>query len=206
MFGRPMRSSLDLLQETGNSTKKQGPCYMSVYAGGELVWARNFGRSSKWVPGTVLATVGNAMLKVETAAGIWSRHVDQVKHREVTQPTPLQIPDNTKLAAVPSQGAPLPDGPGSPVPRPPAMSPGDLPFTGLQLPTLSPPNTPARPAGHGSSSPVSSRARPSVLTPQGPVSAQPQTVSVPPLRRSTRPKQPPRRLDYSLFFKRRKCT
>ncbi|KAG8191002.1 hypothetical protein JTE90_010860 [Oedothorax gibbosus] len=34
----------DLLQETGNSTKKQGPCYTSVYAGRELVWARNFGR------------------------------------------------------------------------------------------------------------------------------------------------------------------
>ncbi|KAG8194442.1 hypothetical protein JTE90_011051 [Oedothorax gibbosus] len=49
MFGRPMRSSLDLLQETGNSTKKQGPCYTSVYAEGELVWARNFGRGSKWV-------------------------------------------------------------------------------------------------------------------------------------------------------------
>ncbi|KAG8173468.1 hypothetical protein JTE90_024130 [Oedothorax gibbosus] len=113
MFGRPMRSSLDLLKETGNSTKKQGPCYTSVYAGGELVWARNFGRGSKWVPGTVLATVGNAMLKVETAAGIWSRHVDQVKHRELTQPTPLHIPDNIKLAAIPSHGAPLPDGPGS---------------------------------------------------------------------------------------------
>ncbi|KAG8191003.1 hypothetical protein JTE90_010861 [Oedothorax gibbosus] len=117
------------------------------------------------------------MLKVETAAGMWSRHDDQVKHQELTQPTPLQIPDNTKLAAVPSQGAPLPVGPGSPVPRPPAMSPG------LQPPTLSPPNTPARPAGQSSTPPVSSRARPPVLTPQGPVPAQPQTVSVPPLRR-----------------------
>ncbi|KAG8193250.1 hypothetical protein JTE90_005596 [Oedothorax gibbosus] len=59
MFGRPMRSSLDLLKGTGNSTKKQGPCYMSVFLPlqtrgedpplglRELVWARNFGRGSK---------------------------------------------------------------------------------------------------------------------------------------------------------------
>lgn len=182
MFGRPMRCSLDLLQETRNSTKKQGPCYTSVYAVGELVWARNFGRGSKWVPGTVLATVGNTMLKVETAAGIWSRHVDQVKHREVVQSAPLQVPNNTTLAAVPSQGVSLPAGPGSPVPLLPAMSPD------LQPPTLSPQNDPARPAGQSSTPPV--------LTPQGPVPAQPQTVSVPPLRRSTRPKQPPRRLNF----------
>lgn len=181
MFGRPMRCRLDLLQETAKPTKNEGPCYTSKYTGGELVWARNFGRGSKWVPGTVLTTVGNTMLKVDTAAGIWSRHVDQVKRREATQTTPLQVPDNSTLVAVPPLSAPCPAGPGSPVPQQPTVSPSPHP------PTLSPPNTPARPARQNLVPPV--------LTPQGPAPVQPKTFVLP-LRRSTRPRKPPRRLNF----------
>ncbi|XP_049267208.1 uncharacterized protein LOC119375361 [Rhipicephalus sanguineus] len=52
-----------------------------LFPPGKPVWSRHFQRGRKWLLGTVIATEGNRMVKVETPLGTQRRHVDQLRAR-----------------------------------------------------------------------------------------------------------------------------
>ena len=81
MFGRPLRTRLDLLRESSQSkeaNKNPEPSKLKV---GEPVWVQNFRRGPKWVPGRIQEPLGNIMFRVQTSWGTWTRHADQIRKR-----------------------------------------------------------------------------------------------------------------------------
>ncbi|KAL1451285.1 hypothetical protein MTO96_043880 [Rhipicephalus appendiculatus] len=52
-----------------------------LFPPGKPIWSRQFQQGQKWLPGTVIATEGNRMVKVETILGTQRRHVDQLRAR-----------------------------------------------------------------------------------------------------------------------------
>ncbi|KAG8200043.1 hypothetical protein JTE90_001901 [Oedothorax gibbosus] len=96
MFGRPIRSRLDLLrpEDTGSLAQTtSAPRFQPQ----ESVWCRNHGHGPKWVPGEVACPLGNVMSKVLTPAGVVVRHQDQLRRREsgVLVPGTFDEPDGT---------------------------------------------------------------------------------------------------------------
>ncbi|XP_011632245.1 uncharacterized protein LOC105423936 [Pogonomyrmex barbatus] len=103
MFGRPLRSRLDLLKEyiandTSNHTKTKED---------DLVWTRNFSRGPKWIVGTVTETSGNAMMKVLTSQGKVARHMDQIRIRTSRQISPPIDSDSPCTPTTPVFDAPV---------------------------------------------------------------------------------------------------
>ncbi|XP_049528966.1 uncharacterized protein LOC119462504 [Dermacentor silvarum] len=52
-----------------------------LFPPGKRNWSRQFQRGRKWLPGTVIATEGNRMVRLDTPLGIQRRHVDQLRTR-----------------------------------------------------------------------------------------------------------------------------
>lgn len=97
MFGRPLRTRLDLLRESGKASGVNGNVRLSVeIKTGDPVWVLNFGCGPKWVAGKVLARIGKVMFRVETSRGTWTRHLDQIRQRESASDSPMSwVPDIT---------------------------------------------------------------------------------------------------------------
>ena len=85
MFGRPIRSRLDLLRPDVVFP----PIGSTKYQPLDSVWCRNHGQGPKWVPGEISSSLGKVMSKVVTPSGTVVRHQDQLRHREdVPDPGP----------------------------------------------------------------------------------------------------------------------
>lgn len=72
---------------------------------GKPIWSRQFRQGQKWLPGTVIATDGKRMVKVETPLGTQRRHVDQLRAR-LTSSTPEKNPSATGTSPAETQPAP----------------------------------------------------------------------------------------------------
>ena len=92
MFGRKLRSHLDLLRPSTGRTVRQVQDQQKKnhnvrsqsrsFVIGESVYARNYGQGSKWLPGLVIETEGSVLFRVRLIDGrIICRHVDQLRSR-----------------------------------------------------------------------------------------------------------------------------
>ena len=92
MFGRKLRSHLDLLRPSTGRTVRQVQDQQKKnhdvrsqsrsFVIGESVYARNYGQGSKWLPGLVIETEGSVLFRVCLIDGrIICRHVDQLRSR-----------------------------------------------------------------------------------------------------------------------------
>ncbi|XP_049276455.1 uncharacterized protein K02A2.6-like [Rhipicephalus sanguineus] len=75
-----------------------------LFPPGKPVWSRHIQRGRKWLPGTVIATEGNRMVKVETPLGTHRHHVDQLRARRA-----LATPEKKESRLGSSLAEPQPD-------------------------------------------------------------------------------------------------
>ncbi|KAJ0022363.1 hypothetical protein NQD34_009853 [Periophthalmus magnuspinnatus] len=89
MFNRELRTSLDLLKpptvkDIVQADQRKQVKYRDIHAKdrvfvpGDSVLARNYQSKVKWAPATVIAQTGPVSYTVQTADGVWRRHVDQL--------------------------------------------------------------------------------------------------------------------------------
>jgi hypothetical protein len=65
---------------------------------GATVYARNFARGPKWLPGTVVAELGPLSYRIELVDGrVWRRHVDHIMQRQNDDKTVPNIPPDIPL-------------------------------------------------------------------------------------------------------------
>jgi transposase InsO family protein len=99
MFGRKVRTLLDLVNPSQNSLEEGGEMHQEKYTErmkrnfdrktrkrsfeiGQNVFARNYREGSKWMPARIIAQQSSALFLVRTERGIWKRHLDQLKADE----------------------------------------------------------------------------------------------------------------------------
>lgn len=73
-----------------------------LFPPGKPIWSRQFQQGQKWLPGTVVATEGNRMVKVETTLGTQRRHVDQLRAR-LTSTTPEKNTSSVRTSSAETQ-------------------------------------------------------------------------------------------------------
>ena len=85
LFNRKFRSPLNITMKPKSREKEVGNTEISRFVVGQSVFARNFGRGDKWLPGIIENVHGerNYVVKVFGSHGdmIWRRHTDQLKGR-----------------------------------------------------------------------------------------------------------------------------
>lgn len=108
MFKRELRTGLDLLKPRAvkdivQADQRKQINYRDihakdrVFAPGDSVLARNYQSTVKWAPATIVAQTGPVSYTVQTADGVWRRHVDQL----LKSPTiPELFVDSDKTANV----------------------------------------------------------------------------------------------------------
>lgn len=82
MFGRPLRTRLDILKDLGQAKRVSQKQNGTKFNSGDLVWVRNFRGGPKWIKGKILVANGLVMFEVKTSRGTWSRHADQIRLRK----------------------------------------------------------------------------------------------------------------------------
>ncbi|XP_035890568.1 uncharacterized protein K02A2.6-like [Anopheles stephensi] len=106
MFGRPIRTALELLRPP-SSHSLSAPSSISVrrFQPGELVSTKSFHRNSwKWIPGKIVRSCGRVMYDVIADSGrLLRRHINQIRRRVAGSATQKhQIPLDVLLAEWPS--------------------------------------------------------------------------------------------------------
>ena len=100
MFGRRVRTRLDLLHPTSNLTKIS-PTKADLQSGstqnhlrkfqvGTHVWMRNYVGKPKWIPGVVKTKTGPVSYKICARGSIHRRHIDQLRMRNLPCPRNLE--------------------------------------------------------------------------------------------------------------------
>lgn len=104
---RSLRSRLDLLRGSrsledrvreiqGHQAECQGSQSRTLCEG-DMVWARQYGGSDKWVKGTVREVEGTRRYVVDSGDGrLLKRHIDQIRRRSRLSDVPCQIDENNK--------------------------------------------------------------------------------------------------------------
>ncbi|XP_057691299.1 uncharacterized protein K02A2.6-like [Corythoichthys intestinalis] len=139
MFSREIRTGMGLLKpptlsEIVQMDQRKQVKYRDlhsknrVFAPGDSVLARSYQSKEKWAPATIIAQTGPVSYTVQTADGVWRRHVDQLLGTPDTTPELSIDCDDTGSVTIPEMSS-LPD-----VPKIPEMS---------SLPDVSNPNNPA---------------------------------------------------------------
>ena len=187
MFGRSLRTRLDLLKEPLQSEEVGEKSKLSKFNVGEAVWVQNFRRGPKWIPGKILASLGNIMFRIHTSLGIWTRHADQMRKRVVNDIREHPLPVSPDLVAVPSRGyhQPVCEEETNDNARDSNSENVQTPYSNAQAPVSPPPVLSPQ-----KDLPVIKRDHPPVLTPQV---QNPRTIQNPP-RRSSRIKSKLQRL------------
>ena len=98
MFGRPLRTRLDMVFPNVSNTVEKNQARMEntrissvrTFNDGELVLCRNYRRhADKWLPAKVLHRTGPLSYQVELTDGrVWRRHIDQLRTRSQEQAEP----------------------------------------------------------------------------------------------------------------------
>ena len=106
MFGRKLRSTLDLLKPTPDKgaadaqdrqeAAQEGQATPRNFTIGDCVYARNYGAGPKWLPGHVVKVEGSVLYHVKLRDGrVQRRHIDQLRVRlEDSQDSPDVEPDD----------------------------------------------------------------------------------------------------------------
>ncbi|XP_057692513.1 uncharacterized protein K02A2.6-like [Corythoichthys intestinalis] len=139
MFFREIRTGMDLLKpptlsEIVQMDQRKQVKYRDlhsknrVFAPGDSVMARSYQSKEKWAPATIIAQTGPVSYTVQTADGVWRRHVDQLLGTPDTTPELSIDCDDASSVIIPEMSS-LPD-----VSEIPEMS---------SLPDVSNPNNPA---------------------------------------------------------------
>ena len=92
LFGRPLRSRLDLVfPDVGTRIQKEpDPGRVRTFLVSDRVWCRDFTRG-KWIPGEISKTTGPLSYEVQLENGnVVRRHVDQLFRRTTEQQSPSQ--------------------------------------------------------------------------------------------------------------------
>ena len=109
MFGRKLRSTLDLLKPTPDEgaagaqdrqeATQEGQATPRNFTIGDCVYARNYGAGPKWLPGHIVKVEGSVLYHVKLRDGrVQRRHIDQLRSRLVdcldATTSPNVEPDN----------------------------------------------------------------------------------------------------------------
>ena len=108
MFGRRLRTHLDLLQPNLEGKVHNKQCTMKNYHDvskheqviliGDQVYVKNFGRGETQLGGVVISKPGPLTLVVELDDGLIIRcHIDHVSHRNHSQTNPVGITPNSEV-------------------------------------------------------------------------------------------------------------
>ena len=104
LFGRPLRSRLDLVfPDVGTRIQKEpDPGRVRTFLVSDRVWCRDFTRG-KWIPGEISKTTGPLSYEVQLENGnVVRRHVDQLFCRTTEQQSPSQPSDIVNPSLLPS--------------------------------------------------------------------------------------------------------
>ncbi|XP_057695377.1 uncharacterized protein K02A2.6-like [Corythoichthys intestinalis] len=118
MFSREIRTGMDLLKpptlsEIVQMDQQKQVKYRDlhsknrVFAPGDSVMARSYQSKEKWAPATIIAQTGPVSYTVQTADGVWRRHVDQLLGTSDTTPE-LSIDCDDASSVIPEMSC-LPD-------------------------------------------------------------------------------------------------
>ena len=69
MFGKSLLTHLDVLKEAPQPEKVCEKSKLFKFNAGKPVWVHNFRRGPKWIPGKILASLGNIMFRIHTSLG-----------------------------------------------------------------------------------------------------------------------------------------
>ena len=180
MWGRTLRSKLDLLRpdvdkRAQEATDRQRLAHDSrapdrEFAVNDTVYARNYGSGPRWVPGSIVSCQGTAMYVVKLSDNReLVRHVDQLRPR-------LCSGDSETSAETDAEDTWVPGGATTTLTEPEAEE-------------VCPTSEEASIAQPDMPDADTSRVEPSVVVPD----SQSEQLTDPPVRRSTRVKQPPDR-------------
>ncbi len=93
LMGRRLRSHLDLIRPNSaalveEKQQRQKEAHDRTashrdFVEGDAVYARNFGRGEKWVPGRIVKRTGPLSFTIQLEQGhvVWRRHQDQIRKR-----------------------------------------------------------------------------------------------------------------------------
>lgn len=90
MFGRSLKSKLDLVKPNINCHVENKQCYQQFshksnspvrsFSVGEKIYYRNFSGSPKWLPGIVKKCLGTVNYSIEVPGGIViRRHIEHIR-------------------------------------------------------------------------------------------------------------------------------
>ncbi|XP_043229711.1 uncharacterized protein K02A2.6-like isoform X3 [Amphibalanus amphitrite] len=218
LYGRTLRTRLDLLRPDRAQTAVDYQARMAETAGGELrgfgigedVWARSFS-GPKWRRGRIAAKTGPVSYEVDVGDTCWSRHADQLLRagqsgRGVT-PEDIAGPDRARTPLDAAMGGTLPAPAAGPSASGSAGATGSVPAAAVVAPSPGPeeagrppPPEAERPPPPDSPGPAGVPARETptrgTCDVRGADTASPAECSdaVPVLRRSSRVRREPDRL------------
>ncbi|KAL8608281.1 hypothetical protein ACOMHN_042148 [Nucella lapillus] len=74
---------------------------------GQAVFALNFGKGSKWIPGAIIKVLSPRNFDVQVGDVMWKRHQDQLRPRQITMNTLQQgKEDQGKAGSYRNYGSP----------------------------------------------------------------------------------------------------
>ncbi|CAL9695388.1 unnamed protein product [Knipowitschia caucasica] len=114
MFNRELRTNLDLLQppevkDIVHANQRKQMRHRNIHAkdraftSGDSVLARNYQSKVKWAPATIIAQTGPVSYTVQTADGVWCRHVDQLLAAPTVTSELSADSDQTEGVVIPDQ-------------------------------------------------------------------------------------------------------
>ena len=98
MYGRKLRSQLDLLKpsptEVADKTQNRQETTTRSFNVGDCVYARNYSRGPKWLPGQVVQVEGSVLYQVKLKDGrVQRRHINQLRSRVADSEDAVQSSD-----------------------------------------------------------------------------------------------------------------
>lgn len=82
LHNRPVRTIWTQLFDSTNQKFQKSTRY-NKFQINDPVYVRNYGKGKKWIPGVILAKVGNVIFIVKIEKGNIRRHINQMKHRSI---------------------------------------------------------------------------------------------------------------------------
>ena len=82
LHGRQPRTLLSMVTpQTRNAQRNGNSVSNRQFEVGSMVYARNYHKGSKWIPGRIIQKVGKMVYLVRTDRGVWRRHPNQLQIR-----------------------------------------------------------------------------------------------------------------------------
>ena len=101
MFGRPLRTRLDLLRDIQPHGKEEGSSFPNKFKEDTSVWVHSFGHGPSWIPGSVVRPIGKVMSEINVPWGTCRRHHNQLCHRHEAISSELSSQPATSTPLIP---------------------------------------------------------------------------------------------------------